>query len=383
MMSQFAFFLPGTLHCGSDCLDQLCDVVSAFGNRIVVLCDSPIRPHSVYQRLKQQFTAKGFSAIFLEDVDNINNLEGQRTLLAKIRVARPHAMVVWGGLRTLSLSRSLATLGNNQISLEHFLGASPVDSPAVPLITVAASLRDPYCGNSKYLVADGYIGRPVYVDQGRNPVKASFFDPQLHVTLPLKQAALCLFEQLLFCTDLMVSKHGNSLSSLHAKEAASASFHCLRSIASDGMTLSNSSNAATAGSLAALASASCPPGFGQGLVAGLHSRIRQSRALIASIVLPQVIELYSECCPELFVDLALASGADIDTSQPVTAPLELAKALRRLSTKLNLPQRLQDLRVNADHLSEAANRAMGLPFVNSAPFSVNTGSFADVLRKSL
>jgi alcohol dehydrogenase len=323
------------------------------------------------------------NSIRFEDMELNSGIDQLHAILAKSRASRPHFIIAAGGMRTLSIGRLLASLSPATTSIERFLaGEIPIEKP-LPQFNIAASARDPWCGSPFLLLGETFLGKPHFLPQAGSSVQASFFDPKLHQGLPQKQACMFLFDLLLLCADIMAASTINSISACNATESAITAAHALRTISSSGTGLKASMEACAAGALSTVAAAASGPSFGVALAMVLHARFRIPKSLVASILLPHILEMYGAFRGNQFQSLAEALGVDIDTSEPELAPQRAAQVLRRITAMLNLPARLQELKVGQDQIQESAALAMELPFIVNAPFPVHASHFVELLRKAV
>lgn len=382
-MSLYSFHLPVQLLAGLDSLMKVPDAIHEYGDRVMLLSESSLKVNSQYQSFLAQLDRLRLNIIHFDDMEASHSVDGLHNILQKTRVSRPQVLIAMGGIRTLGLARIMATLGNSKVSLERFLAGEKVKEPGLPLIDIPSSCRDPYCGTPHILVAESFIGRPLWIEQKPSPVRLSVFDPKLHMGIPQKQAVLFLFDHILLCTDLLVSSLGNPISEANTQASIIAGVHALRSIASQGKDLKANLEACAAGALGVTALATASPGLGTAITTVLHTRFHIPKSLAAAIVLPHLLELYTPYKGAHFVACAQALGADTDSSEASQASLQVAQALRRISGKMTLPVRLGDLRIGQDQIQECAALVMDLSFIRTAPFTVSHSHIIDLLRKAL
>ena len=107
-----------------------------------------------------------------------------------------------------------------------------------------------------------------------------------------------------------------------------------------------------------------------------------AHGIACSLFLPYVLEWNGVVCPERYRDMGLAFGLNMDNLSDMECVGKVVSAVRKLETKLGVPQHLSELNVRKEDFEVLASKALKDPCTGGNPREVKLEDIIELLEKA-
>ena len=366
-MAELSFHLPGKVFFGSDVLNLLGTLTAAYGTRTLLFSDYHLHDKKQIERVKDILRKRGIECIVIDDIGTYTSRRSAAEVAEFAKASRIQTVIGLGGMKTLSTARKIACLAPG--------GAVPL-----PYIEVPTVFRNPLLLSDMYLDADPVTKRPLLVRAAEGLVKAAVVDPSLTVTIGAKYAGTLLLDCVLGAFEGYLSTGANFFSDAVFSSALRLLGEAMDDTVRGVKDLRPRVKASQAGLLCGAGYATCPLGIGAALSWAVNSLFATPKSWVGSVLLPHIMDLYSEGRAEKLTETAKALGEDtfgLDSSE--AAGLASAR-IRRVIAQLALPGRLRDLDLKLSELVDAAEAASDIDTTGRLPMTVD--GLYDLLKRA-
>ena len=381
-MPDILFHVPTRVVFGLDTINRIGQLVTDYGERAFLVTEAILYEGKVINKLQDILDKKGVSYIVFDEV--VPNATS-RTVDDGVTLARgSHANVVigLGGVRTLSIAKSIAMTASSENDMDDFLsGVQPQGQP-LAYIEVPTTCRNPFMFGDEYLVVDGRDRTGKIGRTQKGITKAALIDPKLSLTLPAKYTATTIMDTLLACIEGFLSAKANFLSDTYLQRA----IEILGGVIKEGIQnvddIRMRMNASTAGLLMGLGLSTSRLGIGSALAFAINARFMSPKSWVSTIFLPYVMEFALNVRGDRIAQVARLLGEDVSDASSVEAPVRGIDAVRRVISSLGLPTRLREFDLSLDEMIEVAGAARSFDMMNYLPRVVSTEDIYELIKSA-
>jgi alcohol dehydrogenase len=381
-MPDILFHIPTRVVFGLDTINRIGQLVTDYGERAFLVTEAILYEGKVINKLQEILDKKGVSYIVFDEV--VPNATS-RTVDDGVTLARgSHADVVigLGGVRTLSIAKSIAMTAPSESDMDDFLsGVQPQGQP-LAYIEVPTTCRNPFMFCDEYLVVDGRDRAGKIGRTQKGITKAALIDPKLSLTLPAKYTATTIMDTLLGCIEGFLSAKANFLSDTYLQRA----IEILGGVIKEGIQnvddIRMRMNASTAGLLMGLGLSTSRLGIGSALAFAINARFMSPKSWVSTIFLPYVMEFALNVRGDRIAQVARLLGEDVSDASSVEAPVRAIDAVRRVISSLGLPTRLREFDLSLDEMIEVAGAARSFDMMNYLPRVVSTEDIYELIKSA-
>src|SRR5271157_190003 len=381
-MPDILFHIPTRVVFGLDTINRIGQLVTDYGERAFLVTEAILYEGKVINKLQDILDKKGVSYIVFDEV--VPNATS-RTVDDGVTLARgSHANVVigLGGVRTLSIAKSIAMTASSENDMDDFLsGVQPQGQP-LAYIEVPTTCRNPFMFGDEYLVVDGRDRTGKIGRTQKGITKAALIDPKLSLTLPAKYTATTIMDTLLGCIEGFLSAKANFLSDTYLQRA----IEILGGVIKEGIQsvddIRMRMNACTAGLLMGLGFSTSRLGIGSALAFAINARFMSPKSWVSTIFLPYVMEFALNVRGDRIAQVARLLGEDVSDASSVEAPVRGIDAVRRVISSLGLPTRLREFDLSLDEMIEVAGAARSFDMMNYLPRVVSTEDIYELIKSA-
>jgi alcohol dehydrogenase len=381
-MPDILFHIPTRVIFGLDTINRIGQLVTDYGERAFLVTEAILYEGKVINKVQEILDKKSVPYIVFDEV--VPNATS-RTVDDGVTLARgSHADVVigLGGIRTLSIAKSIAMTAPTENDMDDFLSGVQPQSPPLSYIEVPTTCRDPFMFDDEYLVVDGRDRTGKLGRTQKGIAKAALIDPKLSLTLPAKYTATTIMDTLLGCVEGYLSSKANFLSDTYLQRA----IEILGGVIKEGIQnvddIRMRVNASTAGLLMGLGLSTSRLGIGSALAFAINARFLSPKSWVSTIFLPSVMEFALNVRGDRIADVARLLGEDVSDASSVEAPVRAIDAVRRVISSLGLPTRLQEFDLSLDEMIEVAGAARSFDMMNYLPRVVSTEDIYELIKSA-
>jgi alcohol dehydrogenase class IV len=381
-MPDILFHIPTRVVFGLDTINRIGQLVTDYGDRAFLVTEAILYEGKVINRVQEILDRKGVSYIVFDEV--VPNATS-RTVDDGVTLARgSHADVVigLGGVRTLSIAKSIAMTAPSENDMDDFLSGVQPQSQPLAYIEVPTTCRNPFMFSDEYLVVDGRDRTGKIGRTQKGLTKAVLIDPKLSLTLPAKYTATTIMDTLLGCIEGFLSAKANFLSDTYLQRA----IEFLGGVIKEGLQnvddIRMRMNACTAGLLMGLGLSTSRLGIGSALAFAINARFMSPKSWVSTIFLPYVMEFALNVRGDRIAQVAQLLGEDVSDASSVEAPVRAIDAVRRVISSLGLPTRLREFDLSLDEMIEVAGAARSFDMMNYLPRVVSTEDIYELIKSA-
>jgi len=334
----FEFRVPGTIHVGIGCHENVTAEVRRIGNGgALVVTDANVRATPMAGKVIDQLTGANVLGGVFDDIPGEPTTTEVEKGLAALRAAQAGTVVAVGGGSVIDTAKSVAVMATNDGSIVDYKGAGKITRPRLPLVVVNttagtgsevtrfAIITDP-ATNVKMLIADPHLVPDVAID-----------DPLLTVTCSPFVTASTGLDALTHAIESYISVRATALSEILALSAIRKIGQSLRTAFKNGDDLA-------ARTVMQLASLEAGMSFSNASVALVHGMARpigayfhKAHGISNAVLLPHIMEWSISGAPRRFAEIARALGADTSGLSDAQAAERAVAEVQGLCRDLHIP----------------------------------------------
>ncbi len=363
-MSDLLFSIPHETIFGVDIINRLGNVVSRYGERVLVVTEAILYERQTIERVIELLEKKNISYIVYDEV--VPNATSSTVEEALLLARGSHAEVIigMGGIRALSIAKCVAMAAKCKNDFDDFLSGTKPENEPLAYIEIPTTCRDPFMHTDEYLVVDARDRSGKLGKTQPNISKCILIDPKLCLSLPSKYTATTMVDTFLSAFEGIISSKNNFFSDTLFYKAIETLIQNIDLALKNPEDIKLRIQSAAAGMLTALGLSMSKQGIGSALAYALNSKLMVPKSWLATILFPSVIEFSINTSSEKIAPIARMLGEDIEGVSSIDASKKAVEALRRLIGTLQLPTRLRDFDLNLDDMVDITIAARSFDMMN-------------------
>ena len=380
-MADFTFRISPNIILGSYTVSRLGEAALQYGKRFMLVLDPALKEAKTSEKVTQSLKDRGVDFFIFEELAEGATTKAIQKALVLARQSHVQGVIGVGGGRAITVARTVAAIYHEAGGIYEFAEGKPVSAEPLPLICLLTTPRDPFVFTDTIPITDSRAAQVKLVKAKNGLCRLVLFDPNLTTTLSAEQTAAMTLESLCLVTEAYVSQKANFFSDMIAEKAATM----LAAANDENRAQTNTTPAeellTQAGCMASLAAATSALGVASLLALCVSARFKVSRAQVAALLLPHVIQDYATFKGDRIAKLSQELGIPA-TGSAEEAGAAFANAVRERLTAANLPVQLQALNLSVEQLALAAEDAGKLEFANALPRSMTSDDLFALIKKA-
>jgi len=363
-MSDLLFSIPHETIFGVDIINRLGNVVSRYGERVLVVTEAILYERQTIERVIELLEKKNISYIVYDEV--VPNATSSTVEEALLLARGSHAEVIigMGGIRALSIAKCVAMSAKCKNDFDDFLSGTKPENEPLAYIEIPTTCRNPFMHTDEYLVVDARDRSGKLGKTQPDISKCILIDPKLCLSLPSKYTATTMVDTFLSAFEGIISSKNNFFSDTLFYKAIETLIQNIDLALKNPEDIKLRIQSAAAGMLTALGLSMSKQGIGSALAYALNSKLMVPKSWLATILFPSVIEFSINTSSEKIAPIARMLGEDIEGVSSIDASKKAVEALRRLIGTLQLPTRLRDFDLNLDDMVDITIAARSFDMMN-------------------
>jgi len=319
------------------------------------------------RQIQEAAEASGIEILVQPEVTPFSTEELVDKLLEISRISYIEAVIGFGDDAALSVARAVAVLHGSVLSAQELRSDAEIRTAMLPYLEIPTVFSTHYFFRSSVILADR-SGRGVrFADiPGFNP-RVLIQDPGMLKEVSRKQRLASLLETLLLAVEGYFSKDATFFSDTLLLRGIGLSLDTLPQLLEKPDDLYVLHRGMQAGFFTAFGMAMSSPGWGIGSAQVLARLQKIPSAIVATILLPFVLEYGLKVCPEKVARMGNMLGENIRGLSVVAAADRVVDSIRASLGVEQMPGRLSELGIEERLLNQAASQVMELPFIQSLP----------------
>ncbi len=381
-MADFLFKISPNVILGPYTMTRIGQVAATWGTNYMLIADPILKEFGLVEKAISALEEKGISVFLFDDVPSAATSTTLEQALSLARGAHVHGVISFGGLKTASLGRAVASLFNEDHDVFEYLGGAQPYTGALPFIEIPSTCRDPFVFMDRTPVIDAR-NRQIRLMKTQSAVcKAVVIDPNLYMNMSPNTAVSMVFHAVSLAVEGYVSTKSNFFSETILGKAIEVLLLALDPEQSKIVGTPSEMLIAQGGCMASMGVAVSSPGVATAISLACNARYKTSTSLVCAVLLPYVMEDASRAKVDRIATIGKmlgVSGAGLDTADVAKAAID---DIRRRIALAGLPTRLKDLGLSIDQLVPVSEDAAALDVMNYIPRSLSSDDLFDLIKQA-
>ena len=381
----FELRFPAKIVFGKESADRVGQEAREYGDRaILVTGRSAMRRSGVIDKVTNSLKASGFREVHLYDrVEHDPSTETVDQGTEMAREGRDDVVIGIGGGSALDAAKAIACMVKNEGSVEEYQAGKGIERPGLPFIALPTT-----AGTGAEITKNAVLtNKKEQLKQSvRSPfmiAKVAIVDPMLTVTMPPRITAATGMDALTQAIEAYVTIPSNPVTDTLALRSISLISRNLARAFADGNDLEARENMALGSLMSAMAFANSSLGAVHGLAHPIGAFFHVPHGVICALLLPHVMKYNLSARIAKYAQIAEAMGQDTAKAASEEDAARMAvEAVKGLITRLQLPQRLQDIGIHQRDIARIAGAASGSS-LSSNPRATTPESLQKLLSGAL
>ena len=368
---------------GPDTVCRAGTICGRYSKRILVAAEQTLYDKQRIERLVGILGDSGIEAIVFDEISAQTTAEAVDSVVSLARGARCSAVIGFGGLKTQAIARMAAIITPERMPVFDLLDGHNAGDAFLPYIAIPTTGPDPFLFTDHFIAVDP---RDRLIKQVKSPAKvcaAAIIDSNLLTPRSGSLAAIAALDGFCVAIEAYCSTRANFLSDALLEQAMGLYAKILDAEADGNTDFDLAGGFAGADFLAALGSASSPPGIGTALSYAINGRFPVDRSWSSSVLLPFIMERLTAARPEKMARAAAILDKSAEGLPASESAGMAADNIRRRMEAFKVPSRLKEFNLALDRLVTAAESARSMEFVAFTPWTVSAEDMFDILKQAL
>lgn len=382
-MAIIEFKLPTKIKFGVDSIECLHDTIKQYGGRVVIVTDgNSFNQIGVIDKIVSKLEDNLMNVMVYSKVNSNSNSDESDIIANLIRYSKAECLVAIGGFKVQNIAKGASVVVTNSGEASDYVSGQTAYHKPFPLIsvpTILGSLSEITTG--MYLV-DKYDGICKESTDKNIYARDCIIDSALYTTVPVKYSISSALSVFAMAFDLYMSTTLNDINAPLIKNAMKSSIKGLSKLILDSSNVENISNIAMANMMCAMASSNANLGASRALSIAINNMYDVNKSIIASMLLPHIMEYYIPVVPDKYTILAdFINGVD-----PEMTPFEIASQsgeyIKKLLHDLNLPRRLNEINIDRSKFNNVADIALTYSGMDKLPKAMTHDAITTILDQA-
>ena len=381
-MADFVFKISPNIILGPYTMARIGQVAATWGTNYMLVADPILKEFGLIEKAVAALEEKGISVFLFDDIPSAATSTTLEEALSLARGAHVHGIISFGGQKTASLGRAIASLYNENHEVFEYLGGALPYSGALPFIEVPSTCRDPFVFMDRTPVIDARNRQIRLMKTQAAVCKAVIIDPNLYMNMSPNNAVSMIFHAISLAVEGYVSTKSNFFSETILGKSIEMLLLALDPEQSKLVGTPSEMLVAQGGCMASMGVAASSPGVATAISLACNARYKTSTSLVCSVLLPYVMEDASRARVDRIATIGKmlgVSSAGLDTAEVAKAAID---DIRRRLALAGLPTRLKDLGLSIDQLVPVSEDAAALDVMNYIPRALSSEDLFDLIKQA-
>ncbi len=360
MADTFTFNTTKSIQFGTGALSRLGELARAhIGSRLLVVTDPGMMSTGIVERALAVLDAAGVATTLFAEVQADPPEAVIHAATEAARAAGVEGIIGLGGGSSLDVAKLVALLAPGRETLKAVYGVGKATGPRLPLILVPTTAGTGSEVTPISIVTTGTAEKMGVVSPVLIP-DVALLDPELTYGLPAHVTAATGIDAMVHAIEAYASANANNnpISRILALQALRLMGGAILTAVRSGTDAKARADMLLGSMLAGQAFANSPVAAVHALAYPLGGHYHIPHGLSNALVLPHVLRFNAVTAPGAYAEMAPHAFPDLGRLEGQERAAAFAERLADLSRDCGLPQRLRDMKIEADALPMLARDAM-------------------------
>lgn len=263
-----------------------------------------------------------------------------------------------GGGSAIDTAKGMAILLKEGGKLQDYVGFQILTRPQTPHIVIPTTAGTGSEATYIAVIKDHEGGRKLLFGDYHILPNVAILDPKMTEGLPPRLTAATGMDAMCHAIEALHSLQREPIADGMALHAIRLIKEFLPKAVENGKDMMARGEMLIAANMAGIAFSNAQVGVVHALAHSVGARFKVHHGLANSILLPACLRYNADACGEVYLDILLALGVNIERIQSDQAGDAVADKIIEFTKKLGLPQRLRDVGVPEEGLKECSELAL-------------------------
>lgn len=278
--------------------------------------------------------------------------------LEKLKAINADVVIAIGGGSSIDVAKAVALLATNGGKIESYEGIDTFENDLLPLIAIPTTAGTASEVTSFTVITDEEREYKFTIGGVKISPKWAVVDPVLTLTLPPSVTAATGLDALVHAIESYTSKMANPITKALAREAIRKISRNLRQAVYNGDTLKYRDEMLMGSLLAGLAFNNTRLGNCHALSHPISAIYGVPHGVANAVLIPHVMEFNMKAVPELFADIALDMGENLEGLTMMEKAQKAVDSVRRLAKDVGIPETFESFGIDEQNIKKMTEDAL-------------------------
>lgn len=278
--------------------------------------------------------------------------------LEKLKAINADVVIAIGGGSSIDVAKAVALLATNGGKIESYEGIDTSENGLLPLIAIPTTAGTASEVTSFTVITDEEREYKFTIGGVKISPKWAVVDPVLTLTLPPSVTAATGLDALVHAIESYTSKMANPITKALAREAIRKISRNLRQAVYNGDTLKYRDEMLMGSLLAGLAFNNTRLGNCHALSHPISAIYGVPHGVANAVLIPHVMEFNMKAVPELFADIALDMGENLEGLTMMEKAQKAVDSVRRLAKDVGIPETFESFGIDEQNIKKMTEDAL-------------------------
>ena len=278
--------------------------------------------------------------------------------LEKLKAINADVVIAIGGGSSIDVAKAVALLETNGGKIESYEGIDTFENGLLPLIAIPTTAGTASEVTSFTVITDEEREYKFTIGGVKISPKWAVVDPVLTLTLPPSVTAATGLDALVHAIESYTSKMANPITKALAREAIRKISRNLRQAVYNGDTLKYRDEMLMGSLLAGLAFNNTRLGNCHALSHPISAIYGVPHGIANAVLIPHVMEFNMKAVPELFADIALDMGENLEGLTMMEKAQKAVDSVRRLAKDVGIPETFESFGIDEQNIKKMTEDAL-------------------------
>jgi len=376
-------YVPSRTFCYYGAISQLERSCFKGSKRVLLVTNSHLQDGAGLKSIQKNAEAQGLDIIVAPEITPYSSDSIVEEVMEIARISYIEGVIGYGDVDALSVARAVALLTPRRGELQQLYDGLPEQGESLPYVEIPAVSRSPFLFNGGMILGDRYDKSARFLRVENFRPCSVIQDPALLKEFSRKYRVAALLDTMLLAVESYFSRDATFFSETLSLRAIGGAVNTLPAHLQTPDAVETLFQAQQAGFFAGLVLSMSSPGWGTAASYSLGRLVHVPQPIIATILLPYVLEYGIKVCPEKVARMGNILGENLKGLSVVAAADRVVESLRTSLGVDQLPGRLSEVGVEEKHLSHIAAKLLEIPFLEALPEPVSSQELFSFLKDAL
>lgn len=355
----YRFRTPTEIMYGTGTVGQTGAITRRYASdRVLIVTDRGVIAAGLLDRVTQPLTGAGLMYDVFDSVEPNPSIETVNRGLQAFQNSGAQAIVAIGGGSSIDAAKAISLLATNGGDIASYEGADKVPLPNAPLVAIPTTAGTASEVTIFFVITNRDTGYKFSGGSVNATARVAILDPELTLTMPPRLTAAVGMDTLTHAIESYTCLVTYPVTSSLAFDAIARTAKYLPQAVEHGDDIEARDNMLMACLMAGMAFSNSRLGNVHAMSHPVGGHFDVPHGVANAIILPYVMEYNLAASAERFANIATGLGCDVAGKSQADAAKMAVDAVRTLSRRIGIPERLSEVGVTTDRIHLLATDAM-------------------------